>query len=437
MNNRPVSIVRYRKNHDTVKNAVELCNGFRGLKINDKVLIKPNMVYASRRKKIPLYGVVTTTKVIEDIVVLLQEYGCNDITIGEGAPYHKELDLKTTNGFKCTGITELAKKYGVKLVDFNNGEFKRIDLGPTEVYLSRASLETDFLINVPVLKTHVQTIVSMSLKNLKGCLKQSSKMKFHKTDLDEMIACLNNVLKPNLNIIDGIYSLERGPAASGRAHRTNLIIASQDAFLADIVGTACLGIDPHTVAYLNRYGEFVGGFPEFEDIETKGESIDDVKFPLEWRMMEAEKILADYDIKGVTFQWPGKTLCTNCSLFADAFFGIFIKDNKGSSFDGIEFVMGDKVHPLKESKKVILIGNCSIRNNPDCEKAVKLSGCPVGVGDSIIKVYSSSLGKFQSKKLLAMRMLRGIAEKMGIYEETFPRKFSYDPPDFDRSFYRI
>ncbi len=437
MNNRPVSIVRYRKNHETVKHAVELCNGFNGLKMNDKVLIKPNIVFASRRKKIPLYGVVTTTKVIEDIVILLREYGCNDITIGEGAPYHKELNLNTTNGFKCTGITELAKKYGVKLVDFNKGEFKLIDLGPTKVNLARESLESDFMINVPVLKTHVQTTVSMSLKNLKGCLKQSSKMKFHKTDLDEMIACLNNVLKPKLNIIDGIYSLERGPTTSGRAYRTNLIIASQDAFLADIVGTACLGIDPHIVEYLYRYGKLVGQFPDFEDIETKGESIDEVRFPLEWRMMEAEQILADYDIKGVTFQWPGKTLCTNCSLFADAFFGIFTKDNKGSSFNGIEFVMGDKVHPHKESQKVILIGDCSIRNNPDCEKAIKLSGCPVKVGDGIIKVYNSSLGKFQSKRLLTIRMLRGVAEKIGIYEETFPKVFSYDPPDFDRSFYSI
>ena len=81
------------------------------------------------------------------------------------------------------------------------------------------------------------------------------------------------------------------------------------------------------------------------------------------------------------------------------------------------------------------LGNCAVKNNSDCDKAVKISGCPVGVGDSIVKVYNT-LGKFKSKKLLAVRMLKSMAEKLGIYEETFPRTFSYDLPDFDRSFYR-
>lgn len=435
MTKQSVSIVRYRENHETIRNALELCDGFKELKANDKVLIKPNIVMASRRKKIPLYGVVTTTRVIEDIIILLSEYGCNDITIGEGSPFHKELELSTLNGFKSTGLTRVAEKYGVKLVDFNKSEFRSVDLGPTKVKLARESLESDFLINVPVLKTHVQTTVSLSLKNLKGCLKQSSKMKFHKTGLEEMIARLNTVLKPKLNVIDGVYSLERGPSTSGRAYRTNLIIASRDAFSGDIVGAACLGIDPLTVEYFNQYGALTGQSPSLGDIEIKGESVDDVIFPLEWRMMKAEQIMADYDIKGATFQWPGNTLCTNCAIMSDAFLGVFLKDNKGSYFDNIEFLMGDKVHPLEESKQVFLLGNCAVKNNSDCDKAVKISGCPVGVGDSIVKVYNT-LGKFKSKKLLAVRMLKGMAEKLGIYEETFPRTFSYDQPDFDRTFYR-
>ena len=329
----------------------------------------------------------------------------------------------------------MAEKYGVKLVDFNESEFRSVDLGPTKVKLARESLESDFLINVPVLKTHVQTTVSLSLKNLKGCLKQSSKMKFHKTGLEEMIARLNTVLKPKLNVIDGIYSLERGPTTSGRAYRTNLIIASRDAFSGDIVGTACLGIDPLAVEYLTQYGAFTGQSPSLRDMEIKGENVDDVIFPLEWSMMKAEQIMADYDIKGATFQWPGNTLCTNCAIMSDIFLGVFFKDNKGSSFDNIEFVMGDKVHPLEESKQVFLIGNCAVRNNSDYHKAVKISGCPVGVGDTIVKVYNT-LGKLKSKKLLAGRMLKGMAEKLGIYEEVFPRPFTYDLPDFDRSFYR-
>lgn len=202
-------------------------------------------------------------------------------------------------------------------------------------------MESDFLINVPVLKTHVQKKVSLNLKNLKGCLKQSSKMKFHKTGLDEMIARLNTILKPKLNIIDGIYSIERGPSLAGRAYRTDLIIASRDAFSCDIVGTACLGIDPSTVEYFIQYSNITGQSLNLQDIIIKGKSIDNVSFPLEWEMREAEQIMADYNIKGAIFQWPGNTLCTNCAVMSDTFIGVFLKDNEGSTFDNVEFVLGD------------------------------------------------------------------------------------------------
>ncbi len=60
MTKQSVSIVKYQENHDTVRNALKLCDGFKGLKANDKVLIKPNIVLASNRKKILLYAVIIT-----------------------------------------------------------------------------------------------------------------------------------------------------------------------------------------------------------------------------------------------------------------------------------------------------------------------------------------------------------------------------------------
>lgn len=53
MTHQSVSIVKYQENSETVRKALELCDGFKGLKARDKVLIKPNMVLGSKRKKIP------------------------------------------------------------------------------------------------------------------------------------------------------------------------------------------------------------------------------------------------------------------------------------------------------------------------------------------------------------------------------------------------
>ena len=116
--------------------------------------------------------------------------------------------------------------------------------------------------------------------------------------------------------------------------------------------------------------------------------------------------------------------------------GVFLKDNKGMTFDNIEFVLGDKVHPHETSKQVFLLGDCAVKNNSDCDRAVRVKGCPVSVKDGIFKVYNHILDKSRRRKLLTQRVLKGIAEKMGVYEESFPRPYSYDSPDFDRSFYR-
>ena len=104
MTKQSVSIVKYQEDHDTIRNALELCDGFKGLKANDKVLIKPNIVLASNRKKIPIFGVVTTTRILEEIIILLREYGCTNITIGEGSPFHGNRDLipPSFQGFFCS-----------------------------------------------------------------------------------------------------------------------------------------------------------------------------------------------------------------------------------------------------------------------------------------------------------------------------------------------
>ncbi|HUW46700.1 MAG TPA: DUF362 domain-containing protein, partial [Dehalococcoidia bacterium] len=156
-----VSLVKFDGSLDSLRKAIELCQGFEKLGRNDRVLIKPNNCF--RHKIMPPYGMVTTSKIIDGVVQLLLEYGCTDISIGEGAiiGIFDELEPYTKRGFKGTGIDKIAEKYGIKLLDFNQGAFHELDLGGVKVQVSRAALDTDFLINVPVLKTHFQAKVSL------------------------------------------------------------------------------------------------------------------------------------------------------------------------------------------------------------------------------------------------------------------------------------
>jgi uncharacterized protein (DUF362 family) len=79
-----VSIVRYEKPLESVAKAVSLSHGLDHLPSRAKVFIKPNIVFRTKSVPFPKWGVITTPRVVEDMVVLLKGREIDDITIGEG-----------------------------------------------------------------------------------------------------------------------------------------------------------------------------------------------------------------------------------------------------------------------------------------------------------------------------------------------------------------
>ena len=82
----------------------------------------------------------------------------------------------------------------------------------------------DFIISIPVMKTHMHTQVTLSIKNMKGLLWRREKARFHQLrcdekitrghrELDLAISEMASVLFPHLAIIDGTVGMEgMGPA---------------------------------------------------------------------------------------------------------------------------------------------------------------------------------------------------------------------------------
>jgi uncharacterized protein (DUF362 family) len=58
-----------------IRRAVALCHGLDRLPSGAKVYIKPNIVFWTNATNFPKYGVITTSRVVEDMVVLLKEGG--------------------------------------------------------------------------------------------------------------------------------------------------------------------------------------------------------------------------------------------------------------------------------------------------------------------------------------------------------------------------
>ena len=430
-----VSLVKFDGSLDSLRKAIELCGGFEKLNKSDRVLIKPNNCF--RHRIMPPYGMVTTSWIVDGVVQLLLEYGCKDISIGEGAiiGIFDELEPYTKKGFKGTGIEKIAKKYGIKLVDFNAGAFNELDLGGIKVQVSRAALDTDFLINVPVLKTHFQAKVSLGFKNLKGCLNKDSKKRFHTSKrLDTLICLLNEAIKSDLVIIDGIYMLEKGPETlAGVAHRKDLIIASPDVFECDVIGATILGMDPAQVDYLREFAQRHNRSFDISAIQIKGEDIESLKEQLEWRFEPDKELLTPAKITGLSAPHPGQTLCSACGATLALALSIFGKDNQGMDFGGVAFYYGLGLRPERDTQKVFLYGDCAIRSNKGLQNATNIEGCPPTLTKTLLALMKALLGKPRMFRMLLLRAIKLIGIRLGIYKEIFPRWERYQSKEFDKT----
>jgi len=430
-----VSLVKFDDSLDSLRKAVELCQGFEKLGRNDRVLIKPNNCF--RHKIMPPYGMVTTSKIIDGVVQLLLQHGCKDISIGEGAiiGIFNELEPYTKRGFKGTGIEKISEKYGIKLIDFNEGAFHELDLGGVKIQVSRAALDTDFLINIPVLKTHFQTKVSLGFKNLKGCLSKDSKKRFHISKrLDTLICLLNEAIKSNLVIIDGIYMLERGPETLvGVAHRKDLIVASPDMFECDVVGATILGIDPAQVDYLREFAQRHNRSFDVSAIQIKGEDIESLKEQLEWRFEPDNELLTPEKITGLRAPYPGQTLCSACGATLALALSIFGKDNPGIDFGGAAFYYGLGLKSEGDTQKALLYGDCAVRSNKGLQNAIKIEGCPPTLTKTLLALMKALLSKPRMFRMLLLRTIKLIGIRLGAYQEIFPRWQRYRSKEFDKT----
>ncbi|MHB8127205.1 MAG: DUF362 domain-containing protein [Desulfitobacteriaceae bacterium] len=359
---------------EALRKAIEACGGFESLKPGTKVILKPNMVMRGLLPESVPNGNVTTTETMECIIALLREQGCNDLTIADGGVIHPDLYLNTTTAYSWAGYNELSERLNVPLVDLNEGPFVTVDLEGLPVKIAKLIMEAEFLINIPVLKTHLQTKVSLGMKNLKGVIAYESKKNCHRNDLMRSIALLGRAIKVDLTIIDGTYGLQKGPTGDD-FHKMDLFVAGKDILEVDIVGSWLLGYDPAEVEYLSIHADLAGRSLSLANVEVIGEKIDDLAKPLEWEATIFNDLKALCNIKGISIE-PDPTVCSGCGFGIAAAVIKFFMTNPGKDFGNVAIVMGRQKITDPEVPKVIAMGNCACETNSSHPNLVKVPGCP-------------------------------------------------------------
>jgi uncharacterized protein (DUF362 family) len=203
--------------------------------------IKPNLVVAR-----PSYeGATTTPEIVEGVIQYLKEKGYKNIIILESS----WVGDSTKRAFKVCGYEEISKKYDVPLYDLKEDKYETRKVGDLDLKICKKALEVDYLISMPVLKAHCQTRFTCALKNLKGCIPDSEKRRFHSLGLEKPIGHLGKALKCGLIIVDAIngdLTFEEG----GNPVHMDRIIAGKDPVLIDTYGASLIGYSAGDIEYI-------------------------------------------------------------------------------------------------------------------------------------------------------------------------------------------
>jgi uncharacterized protein (DUF362 family) len=439
MTNPKVAVVRYEKPHESVRKAVALCAGLDDLPAGARVFIKPNIVFWTRAADFPKWGVITTSRVVHDVVVLLKERGIDHITIGEGTVVYDPKDVQTpAHAFESLGYGTLKNRYGVNYVNVFERPFEKVDLGDgVALNFNTDIVHSDFVVDLPVLKTHAQTVVSLGIKNIKGTIDINSRKRCHspdpEKDLHYMVSMLANKLPPSLTIVDGIFSNERGPAFDGRIRRSNILVASADMLSADKVAAKILGYEPSQVPHLAHAARSRGRTCDLSDLDLLGDSLDEAAMKLGYTFdynaagtlpLPLEKM----GIKGLAYPKYDLSMCTYCSLLTGTVLTAVAYAWKGRPWDDVEILTGKIMKPTPGRNHTILLGKCMYaanKDNPDIADMIAVKTCPPSI-DGVVKALHQA--GIDVNAALFQNLDKGPASYMKRYE---------DKPEFDASLFRV
>ena len=204
----------------------------RFIRPGDTVLIKPNMSFPNP----PERATTTDPEVVRAMI---------DLSLGAGARRIFVVDHPMRSSRLClkrTGMDDVCKKYkNVHLIGaVKENLYKDVSIPNTKelkkTKIIRPFLLADVIINIPRMKSHSATVVSLGTKGNMGLI--WDRRSFHvRLDLDEAIADLNTFIQADLTILDGTRVLTSGgPLGPGMVKPLNCLIGGTDPLAVDAYG---------------------------------------------------------------------------------------------------------------------------------------------------------------------------------------------------------
>jgi uncharacterized protein (DUF362 family) len=343
-----------------------------------RVLLKPNAGRMARSGE----GVTTHPEVVAAAIDAFQQAGA-EVAVGD-SPI---TGVKALEALKATGMTAVAQKRNCPVLDMDLRPAVDMDI-PNARALHKLKLcanvpEFDVIVSIPVMKMHMHTDVTLSVKNMKGCLWRRSKVQLHmlppiegsnEKPINVALADMATVLRPHLAIIDGTIGMEGLGPAAGEAKALDCIVVSADAFAADAVACRLMGTRAEDVPHLRMGAERQLGVIDLGRITVTPEHW------LDWASEFARPP------QNLSIEFPNITVKDNNSCSAcQSTLLLFLREFADKIFDylpgedRLDIAIGKGHTELPE--KTLCLGNCTVgfkNDNP------YVAGCPP-VASEILK----------------------------------------------------
>ena len=343
-----------------------------------RVLLKPNIGRAAK----PDTGIVTNPMIIAAAIDAFQKAGAK-VAVGE-SPI---VGVNIKEAFEESGLSLIAKKRGCRLIDLDKRGCVKMPVNNGVVLKSlqicKDVLESDIVVSIPVMKMHMHTGVTLSLKNMKGCLWKKSKVKLHmlppvkgydEKPINIAISDLAEILMPDFVIIDGTVGMEGLGPSAGTPKPMDVVVAGFDPFAADAVACRLMGTDAKEIPHLRLGAKRGFGIIDIDKISI---------FPKNWGEMAS---VFEPPPKNLTFEFPNikiydKKSCSACQSTIllllkrhyDEITDYFPKNKQINIVIG----KGNTDIPLD----AFCIGNCASIHK---KNRIFIQGCPP-VGSEILK----------------------------------------------------
>ncbi|UCE19666.1 MAG: DUF362 domain-containing protein [Gemmatimonadota bacterium] len=250
---------------NTIK-AIEALGGIeRFVKKGDKVVLKPNPVGTNP----PEAAINTHPDVVETVARLCLRVGAREVVVVSHDPL---------SSFQGNGTVDAASRAGASVVAATSRDlYQAVPVLRGRLLrneeIIKDVLDADVFINMPIAKDHAGSRLTLGMKNLMGI--NWNRGYFHQNGLDQGIADLSTVVKPDLIIMDANrILLTNGPGGPGQTREDKTVIAGTDQVAVDTYTATLFNLTPRDVPHIQMAYELGVGEANLKKLNIKEFPVD-------------------------------------------------------------------------------------------------------------------------------------------------------------------